>query len=149
MTEATMGAERAKAPWHLWVVGALSLCWNAFGGFDYIMTQIGDDQYLAALTAEQRAYVAGLPVVMATAWAVGVWAAVAGSVLLLVRSRWAFHAFALSLAGIIVNILYGNLVLRVSEVMGPSALYMNAVIAVVGAFPTWYARFLVKRGVLR
>ncbi|WP_369061136.1 hypothetical protein ABOZ73_04755 [Caulobacter sp. 73W] len=149
MTEATMGAERAKAPWHLWVVGVLSLCWNAFGGFDYIMTQIGDDQYLAALTAEQRAYVAGLPVVMAAAWAVGVWAAVAGSALLLVRSRWAFHAFALSLAGIVVNILYGNLVLHVSEVMGPSALYMNAVIAVVGAFLTWYARFLVKRGVLR
>ncbi|MET0338348.1 MAG: hypothetical protein ABW063_11395 [Caulobacter sp.] len=149
MTEATMGAERAKAPWHLWVVGVLSLCWNAFGGFDYIMTQIGDDQYLAALTAEQRAYVAGLPVVMATAWAVGVWAAVAGSVLLLMRSRWAFHAFALSLAGIVVSILYGNLVLHVSEVMAPSALYMNAVITVVGLFLTWYARFLVKRGVLR
>lgn len=149
MTDGTVESAQAKAPWHLWVIGVLSLCWNAFGGFDYTMTQIGDDQYLAALTAEQRAYVASLPVVMETAWAVGVWASVAGSLLLLMRLRWAFHAFALSLAGIAVSVLYGNLVLHISDVMGQSALYMNAVIAAVGLFLTWYARILVKKGVLR
>ncbi len=149
MTDGTMEAALAKAPWHLWVIGVLSLCWNAFGGFDYTMTQIGDDQYLAMLTAEQRTYVANLPVVMETAWAVGVWASVAGSLLLLMRVRWALHAFVVSLAGIAVSILYGNLVLHVSDVMGPSALYMNAVIAVVGLFLAWYAWMLMKKGVLR
>lgn len=149
MTDGTMDAAQAKAPWHLWVIGVLSLCWNAFGGFDYTMTQIGDDQYLAMLTAEQRTYVANLPVVMETAWAVGVWASVAGSLLLLMRVRWALHAFVVSLAGIAVSILYGNLVLHVSDVMGPSALYMNAVIAVVGLFLAWYAWILVKKGILR
>lgn len=149
MTDGTMSAAPAKAPWSLWVVGVLSLCWNAFGGFDYTMTQIGDDQYLAAMTVEQRTYVASLPVVMEMAWAIGVWAAVAGSVLLLVRSRWAFHAFALSLAGIVVNVAYGNLVLDIGEMMGPSALYMNVTVTAVGLFLTWYAWRQWKRGILR
>ncbi|MDG2523713.1 hypothetical protein P7B02_19465 [Caulobacter segnis] len=148
MTDATMSAVRAKAPWHLWVVGVLSLCWNAFGGFDYIMTQIGDDQYLAALTAEQRAYVAGLPVVMEAAWTIGVWGGVAGSLLLLMRTRWAVHAFAISLAAMIVSFAYGNLVLHSADIMGPSAIYMPAVITLIGVLLAWYAWAMRKRGVL-
>lgn len=148
MTEAMMGAERAKAPWHVWVVGGLSLCWNAFGGFDYIMTQIGDDQYLAALTTEQRAYVAGLPVLMEAAWAIGVWSAVAGSLLLLMRARWAVHAFVLSLAAMVVSFAYGNLVLHSADIMGPVAIYMPATITLIGALLAWYAWAMRKRGVL-
>jgi hypothetical protein len=35
-------AAPTKTPWHLWVVGILSLLWNAFGGYDYTMTQLRD-----------------------------------------------------------------------------------------------------------
>src|SRR3546814_7159427 len=35
-----------KTPWHLWVVGVLSLLWNAVGAFDYTMTKLNDADYL-------------------------------------------------------------------------------------------------------
>ena len=27
----------SRTPWHLWVVGVLSLLWNCYGGYDYLM----------------------------------------------------------------------------------------------------------------
>ena len=31
-------ADGMKTPWHLWVVGVVSLLWNGFGGYDFIMS---------------------------------------------------------------------------------------------------------------
>ncbi|MBN8803989.1 MAG: hypothetical protein J0H81_02595, partial [Sphingopyxis terrae] len=78
-----------KTPWHLWVVGAVSLVWNAFGAMDYVMTKIQNPDYLAAFTPEQQAWFTGFPVWANAGWALGVWGSVIGSLLLLVRSRHA------------------------------------------------------------
>jgi hypothetical protein len=32
--------QAAKAPVHLWIVGFLSLLWNGFGCYDYLMTRM-------------------------------------------------------------------------------------------------------------
>src|SRR3546814_11492179 len=50
-----------KTPWHLWVVGVLSLLWNAVGAFDYTMTKLNDADYLSAFTPEQIAYFQSFP----------------------------------------------------------------------------------------
>ena len=82
-----------KTPWHLWAVGAVALLWNGYGGYDYVMTQTNNAAYLAQFTAEQRAYFDNFPMWMEAVWAIGVWGAVLGSVLLLLRSNWALQAF--------------------------------------------------------
>ena len=48
--------EAVKTPWHLWAVGIISLLWNAFGAFDYVMTKLKNPAYMAAFTPEQQAY---------------------------------------------------------------------------------------------
>lgn len=93
-------------PMHLWVVGILSLLWNSFGGYDYVMTQTRNPAYLAKYPAEVMAYVDAAPAWFVAAWALGVWGALAGSVLLLMRSRHAVTAFLVSLAGLAVTTLY-------------------------------------------
>ena len=32
---------KARTPWHLWVVGIVSLAWTAFGANDYLQAQLG------------------------------------------------------------------------------------------------------------
>ena len=98
MTDDTMKMTTAT-PWHLWAVGMLALLWNGFGGYDYVMTQTNNAAYLAQFTPEQRAYFDSFPMWMEAIWAIGVWGGVLGSVLLLMRSKWAFHAFVASLIG--------------------------------------------------
>ena len=65
----------ARTPVHLWIVGGLSALWNAFGAYDYVMTQTRNEAYLAGFTEAQRAYFESFPALMEAAWACGVWAA--------------------------------------------------------------------------
>jgi hypothetical protein len=66
------------------------------------------------------------------AWAAGVWAAFIGSVLLLLRSRFAVVAFIASLVGMAVSFSH-NLAAGSLELMGgPVYLIMTAVIVVIG-----------------
>ena len=62
-----------KAPLHLWVVGALSLAWNAFGAYDYVMTESRNEAYLAMFTPELRAFFDSFPAWAVAAWAIAVW----------------------------------------------------------------------------
>ncbi len=38
-------AARGATPWHLWAIGGLSLLWNAFGTYDYVMSHWKGDAY--------------------------------------------------------------------------------------------------------
>ena len=97
-----------KAPWHLSAVGLVSLAWNAFGGVDYTMTRTRNMAYLdAAMPGSAQgvmAYVDSFPLWVQIGWGLGVWGAIAGSILLLIRSRWAVTAFAVSLVGAVFSI---------------------------------------------
>jgi hypothetical protein len=139
-----------KTPLHLWIVGALAVLWNAFGCFDYLMTQTRNAHYLANFTDPQRAYFESFPIWMEAAWAFGVWGAMAGSLLLLVRSRHAVTAFAVSLAGLAVSTVYQyGLATPPAEMMSGAMIGMNLVIWVVAIGLLVYAMRMRRRGVLR
>lgn len=141
-----------KTPWHLWVVGGLSLLWNGYGAYDYLMTNTQGEAYMRSvgMTQPMIDYFNAMPTWMYVPWALGVWGAVLGSVLLLLRNRWAVWALAVSLLGAAGNLIYG-LVHPMPAL--PEALAMMKwfpwIITAVAAFLAWYARSMAKRGVLR
>lgn len=140
-----------RGPWHLWVVGVLSLLWNAGGAYDYIMMKTQNAAYLAMLTEEQLAFMTDVPVWYSVAWAVGVWGAVAGSALLLLRSRYASTAFWASLLGMLAA-TYRNFVLAspsALEISGSFALIFSGLIVVVAVFLIAYSRRMTSLGILR
>ncbi|MBC6980653.1 hypothetical protein [Caulobacter sp. 17J80-11] len=141
----------AKTPWHLWAVGVISLLWNAYGGYDFVASLTQGEAYFraAGMTDAQIAYFNAMPGWMMVPWAMGVWGSVAGSVLLLLRMRWALHAFVVSLVGLSTSLVYTYLLSNGGSVMGGSHLILNGVIFAALAFFTWYAWAMAKRGVLR
>lgn len=142
---------KAATPWHLWVVGVVSLLWNAFGGYDFVMSVTQGETYWRAsgMTDAMIAYYNAMPTWMYVPWVLGVWGAVAGSILLLLRSRFAVHAFGLSLIGAVVSLAYGlmNPMPELPPAMAAMT-YMPYVIAVIAAFLAWYAWTVGKKGVL-
>lgn len=144
----TADTPRASAPWHLWAVGVIGLLWNGYGGYDYTMSHLQGEAYYrqSGMTDAQISLMNTYPAWMHAVWAIGVWGAVAGSVLLLLRMRWAAHAFALSMVGVIGNILHTALTPAARESMG---LAFPLVIGAVTLFFLWYAWTMTKRGVLR
>ena len=149
MTEDTMPAPaKGSVPWHLWLVGVLALLWNGYGGYDYVMTQTNNAAYLANYTEAQRAYFDSFPMWMEAVWAIGVWGGVLGSILLLLRSKWAFHALLASLIAFAMSVVYGQ-TSGGNEVMGSMGLIFSGVIFLIGLALVMYARAMTKRGVLR
>ena len=135
-------------PWHLWLVGAVALLWNGYGGYDYLMSHLQGAAFYeqVGMSDAQIAYMAAYPAWMHGVWALGVWGAVAGSVLLLLRSRFAVHAFILSLLGIIGSNGYALFTPGGWALMGGAITF---VIGGIGVFLLAYAWAMTRRGVLR
>ena len=149
--ETTPTAAGGGTPWHLWAVGILSLLWNAFGAYDFIMTNTQGEAYMRASGFDQAAidYFMAMPTWMYAPWIAGVWGAVFGSVALLLRKRWAVWLFAVSLVGAAISLVYGLInPMPVPEGMGIMR-YMPWVIVTIAAFLWWYAGRMTARGVLR
>lgn len=141
--------QAARTPAHVWIVGVLATLWNAFGAFDYIMTQTGNEAYLAQFSAEERAFFDSFPAWMEAFWALGVWGALIGSLLLLVRNRHAVAAFGLSLVGIVVGMAYQYLGMEAPDSLTTGAMaVMPWVILAIGVALFLYARKQAAKGVL-
>jgi hypothetical protein len=140
-----------NTPVHLWIVGILSLLWNAVGAIDYTMTETGNAAYLASYTPEQLAWIQSFPAWSVAAWAVGVWGALAGSVLLLLRKALATTAFAASLVGVLATTIWQYFVATAmpGPVSGPSGIYLSIAIWVIAILLLVYAFRMRAKGVLR
>lgn len=150
-------AVSAGRPWYLWVVGLVSLLWNAGGGaMDYTLIKLGNADYLQ-VSADAigmdvgvvESYFAAFPIWMNAFSALGVWAAVLGSLLLLYRSRFAFHAFLASFVGIVVSTYYQVANPFPGEVTSNIPAIMSVLVPVITLALAWHARAMTRRGVLR
>lgn len=142
--------EDARAPLHLWIVGVLGLLWNGFGAFDYLMSKLQGATYFRqmGMTDAQIAYMNSYPLWMTAVWAVGVWSAVLGTVLLLIRNRAAAPVFLLSLAAFLASLIYTYMLSDGAAVMGEAG-YMQLVVLAGCLFFAWYSRAMARKGVLR
>jgi hypothetical protein len=142
------GEARRQTPVHLWIVGVLALLWNLMGAFDYVATQFKIDFYMSQFTEDQLAYFYGFPVWAVSGWAFGVWGAVAGSIGLLMRRKWAVWGFAVSLAGMLVSSIYTLGLSEGAAMMGSGGVIFTVVIWAAAIFLLVYARAMANRGVL-
>ena len=149
-------AVSARAPAHLWIVGILSLLWNCFGAYDYTMTKTQGAKYIATTMPgvdanAALAWINGMPMYAQAGWALGVWLGLFGSILLLIRSRWAVWSFGLSLLGAVASLGYQMMLAppMPGATESPMMKVMPAVILVIAVALFLYARAQEKKGVLR
>lgn len=144
---------KAATPWHLWAVGVVSLLWNGYGAYLFIMSNTRGEAFYRELGMPQAMidYQNAMPMWMYVPWTVGVWGALFGSILLLLRQGLAVWAFGLSLIGAVVSLLYGKVIDPAPAPppeMAVSA-WMPYAIAGIAALLAWYAWAMRGRGVLR
>jgi uncharacterized MnhB-related membrane protein len=148
-------ATQGRTAVHLWIVGALALLWNGLGAYDYLMTRMRNTDYLAAMmpTVDPHAMLAWIdafPIWASFGWGLGVWGGLLGSVLLLLRNRWAVPVFAASLLGALLGL--GYQILAAPPLAGAEGVMndvMPYVIILVALALFLYARAMKARGVLR
>jgi hypothetical protein len=138
-----------SVPRHLWIVGAVTLLWNAVGAFDYSATQFRLESYMSQFSPEQLAYFYGFPAWAVAAWAIAVWSSLLGSLCLLLRKSWAVQLFGIALAGMGVTAFYNFVLTDGMAMMGAGGAVFTAVIWLIAISLYFYARAMAKRGVLR
>lgn len=144
-----------KAPIHLWIVGLLALLWNGFGCYDYLMTRFRNLDYFRSMAPDvdpnaMLAWVDGFPLYAQFGWGLGVWMGLVGSVLLLMRHRWAVPALGLSFLGAVIGLGYQIFVAVPPPPpmdKGGMAMMPWVIIAIAGAL-YFYAHRQQKAGVL-
>ncbi len=141
--------EIGRTPRHLWVIGVVSLLWNAMGAFDFVMTQTRNEAYMSSFTPEQLSFFYGFPAWVVAAWAVGVWGGVLGSLLLIFRRRHATWVFLASLLAIAVTTFQNYVLANGMAVSGDAfSLGFTATIFVIALMLFLYARAMQKRNIL-
>jgi hypothetical protein len=138
-----------KTPIHLWLVGILSVVWNAVGAFDYTATQYRLESYMSQFTPEQLEYFYGFPVWMDAAWAIAVWGSLLASFGLLLRKAWSAWLFGVAIAGLAATSVYSGVLTNGMAIMGDGATTFTALIWVIALFLYFYARAMAERKVLR
>jgi len=86
-------------PWHLWVVGILSVLFNSVGCLDFVMTNTKNTGYLekANFSPEQIEYLYTFPTWAIIVWAIAVWSSMLGAILVLAKKRIACEVYILGL----------------------------------------------------
>lgn len=140
--------QTGKAPAHLWIIGIVSLLWNAIGVFDYMATKLKLDFYMSQFTPEQLDYFYGFPAWAVVGWALGVWGALIGSLGLVLRKSWAVWMFGVSILGLVITSIYNFVLTDGAAIMGEGGAWFSVVIWVIGIFLFFYARAMSKKGVL-
>lgn len=147
MSEIAMAGEApAKAPWHLWVVGVLSLLWNVGGAWTFIQAQSGAPM---DMDATEIAYFAAQAPWFVAVTDVAVVAPLLGAIVLLLRSRWAVHLYGLSIAAIVVTAVY-DIAQGTALLLNDQGWLILECVTTGLAIVQWvYAWWMRSRGVLR
>ena len=146
---------QGRTPVHLWIVGILSFAWSCFGAYDYLMTRMRNTDYIASAMPgvdpnAALSWVDSMPLYAQVGWGLGVWMALLGSILLLIRSRWAVWSFGLSLLGAIVSLGYQlALAPPLPKAGGLVSTIIPLVIIAIALFLFLYARAMAQKDVLR
>lgn len=135
-------ADGKPTPWHFWAIAPVGLLWNSFGAIDYTMTQLRNPAWIGQIDAELLAKIDAAPVWATSCWAFGVWGSFVGAILLLIRSRHAAGAFAVSFVAAIVSFSWQYAAGLIAMPILP------LVILAAVAFFWWYAGKLRADGVL-
>ena len=148
-------AVTARAPAHVWIIGVVATLWSCFGCYDYLMTRMRNTDYIASSMpgVDPNAFLSwidGFPIYAQIGWGLGVWMGLLGSILLLLRNKWAVWSYGLSLLGAVISLGY-QIVLAapLAGMEGTFNTVMPYVIIGVCLALLLYARAMAAKGVLR
>lgn len=146
-----MADKTIRTPWHLWLVGVVAVLFNAIGVFDFVMSMARGASYMknAGMTPAQIEHYQALPAWMIVVWAIGVWGAMLGSILILLRNKLAAPILALSLAAFLLSLIHIYLLSGDGAVMGRQMAITSAIIAALLSFFLGYSWIMTRRRMLR
>ncbi len=143
-----MNRSTTKTPVHLWIVGILSLLWNACGAFDYTATQYRLESYMSQFTPEQLDYFYAFPAWADAAGQSGFGARCWDRSSCCCAKRLPSGYSASRSSAWPATSVYNFLLTDGASMMGEGAVMFTAVIWAIALFLYFYSSAMTKRRVL-
>lgn len=144
-----MSSPSVKIPVWFWIVAALALLWNLMGVMAFFAETGKTPEDLAAMAEAERHLYETYPMWAMIAFGAAVFGGAIGSLLLLLRSKFAQAVLVISLVGVIVQMVHSFFIAKSMAVYGPGAMIMPTMVIVIAAALVWLARSASAKGWLR
>ena len=137
-------------PWHFWIIVAIGVLWHLVGVFDYTAFQFDWAPFMQLATGRMVQFAEGMPDWVDGAWAVSVWAGLAGMLLLGLGFALSPLVLSISMIATVLVALWLTLfsdpsVLSLAGWIGLLVIWLAAALSVL----FWlYARDMHKDGVI-
>lgn len=101
-----MTNSKVKPPIWFWIVSVIALIWNGLGVDGYLGQAYNTERYRSSFTSEQLEIAANAPSWIMGAFAIAVFSAVIASIGLLLRNKWAYSLYLISLIAVVAQMGY-------------------------------------------
>ena len=133
-------------PTWFWVVAVLAVLWNVMGAFAYYSDVTMSPEALVGLPQAQQDLRAAMPSWVTGLYAIAVFGGLAAAITLCLKNKLAIPLFAVSLAAVVIQMLYVSFGLNAVGLMGTSTLLFPAVTILLGALQLWFSMHAKGRG---
>lgn len=137
---------KSAVPLWYWAIAAVALLWNLLGCAFFGMELFAQESMMASMTEPQKEWARSIPSWIYFVYGLAVSTGVAGSVGLLMRKGWTVPMFAISLAAVLVQMVYTMLLGGGLQAMGPSGLVMPGLVIGIAALLLWFSWLARSRG---
>ncbi|MCK5466915.1 MAG: hypothetical protein KAI99_00345 [Cyclobacteriaceae bacterium] len=129
-----------------WIIGVLALLWNLSGMMTFFMEVFITPEALAALPEAERALYETSPAWMKVVFAIAVFGGTLGCIFLLIRKTLAIQLFIISLAAVLIQMLYYLTMTKAVEVYGLESFIMPLIVIAIAVFLVWYSKNTKAKG---
>ena len=134
-----------KLPTWFWVVAVLAVIWNLMGAFAYYSDVTMSPEAMAELPQVQQDLRAAMPSWVTGLYAIAVFGGLVAAIALVLKNKLAVPLFAVSLAAVVIQMLYVSFGLDAVGLMGTSSLLFPVVIIILGALQLWFSMYAKGR----
>ncbi len=135
-----------KTPAWFRVVAILAIIWNFMGLVAFFMQIKMSEATLSAMSPTDRAIYENTPIWATIGFAIAVFAGTFGSVALLLRKKWAYPVFILSLIGIIMQQTYFFFLSDIMKGAEIPAMIMPAMVLLIGVLLLFFSKKMIRQG---
>ena len=129
-----------------WIISIIALLWNLAGLMTFFMEVFITPEALAALPEAERALYETSPEWMKVIFAIAVFGGTLGCIFLLMRKTIAVQLFIISMAAVLIQMLYYLSMTKAMEVYGPASLIMPILVIAIAIFLVWYSKNAKAKG---
>jgi len=132
-----------------WTISIIALLWYLMDMSAFFMRMFMSDEALLAMAENQRQHIQNIPLWVNFVFAFEVFGGTLGCISLLLKKKWAYPLFIISLFAVLAQTTYIYFLSDSITVMGAMAIVMPLVAIVIGSGLIFHAKSSISKGWLR